>query len=122
MSTIWFKLAAAFMMLGVVFGAFGAHSLKDRLSPESLEIYKTAVFYQFIHALGIFVVWFAGVQAGGSSRVLTLSGVCFTAGILVFSGSLYILAITGARWLGAVTPLGGLAFIIGWALLLFHRT
>ena len=96
MPTIWFKIATLFMMLGVILGAFGAHALKGRLLPESLEIYKTAVFYQFIHAIGIFVVWFAGIRAGGSSRVLTISG-----------------------WLGAFTPLGGLAFILGWALLLF---
>lgn len=121
MTNTWFKLAALFMMLGVIFGAFGAHALKGRLSPESLDIYKTAVLYQFVHAIGIFVVAFAAAGISGSSRVLTLAGASFTIGILVFSGSLYVMALTGIRWLGALTPVGGLAFILGWAFLLFSR-
>lgn len=121
MANTWFKLAALFMMLGVVFGAFGAHALKGRLSPESLDIYKTAVFYQFMHAIGIFVVSFTVAGTSGSSRALTLAGASFTIGILVFSGSLYMLALTGIRWLGMFTPVGGLAFILGWAFLLFSR-
>jgi uncharacterized membrane protein YgdD (TMEM256/DUF423 family) len=120
MANIWFKLAAMFMMVGVILGAFGAHGLKGRLSPEALEIYKTAVLYHFIHAIGLFVVWFAAAQAG-PSRSLALAGVLFTAGILVFSGSLYILSVTGLRWLGAITPLGGIAFILGWFILLIYR-
>ena len=109
------------MMLGVILGAFGAHALKSRLSPEALDIYKTAVFYQFVHAIGIFVVAFASAGASGSGRVLTFAGIAFTIGIVVFSGSLYLLAFTGTRWLGAITPLGGLAFILGWSFLLFSK-
>jgi len=121
MTNTWFKIATLFMMLGVIFGAFGAHALKSRLTPEALEIYKTAVFYQFVHAIGIFVVAFAVAGMSGSSRALTLAGACFTTGTLIFSGSLYILALTGVRWLGAITPVGGLAFILGWAFLLFIK-
>jgi uncharacterized membrane protein YgdD (TMEM256/DUF423 family) len=120
MATIWFKLAAAFMMLGVACGAFGAHGLRGHLSQAYLEIYKTAVLYQFIHAIGLFVVAFAE-GAAGPSRMLTWAGISFTVGILVFSGSLYLLTLTDTRWLGAITPLGGLAFILGWAALFFSH-
>lgn len=121
MTNNWFKVAALFMMVGVILGAFGAHALKSRLSPEALDIYKTAVFYQFVHAVGIFVVAFASVGASGPNHILTFAGISFTIGILIFSGSLYLLALTGIRWIGAFTPLGGLAFILGWGFLLFSE-
>jgi uncharacterized membrane protein YgdD (TMEM256/DUF423 family) len=108
------------MLLGVAFGAFGAHGLRGRLPAEYLEIYKTAVLYQFIHAIGLFVVAFAE-GASGPSRMLTWAGISFTVGILVFSGSLYLLTLTDTRWLGAITPLGGLAFLLGWVALLFYQ-
>ncbi len=106
---------AAFAGLGVALGAFGAHGLKDRLTPDLLEIYHTAVQYQFYHAfglilLGLFVAQ-RGEEAGGAAAAWA-----FVVGILLFSGSLYVLALTGTKWLGAITPLGGLAFLVGWAL------
>ena len=103
--------------LAVMLGAFGAHGLRDRLDAYSMGVYEKAVFYHFIHALGLLIVSLlprvgalAAVAAGRVSWLL------FT-GILLFSGSLYLLAVTGVRTLGAVTPLGGVAFIGGWILL-----
>ncbi len=111
----FFKLGAAFMLAGVVLGAFGAHALKSRLSPESMQIYQTAVLYHFIHALGLFVVaWAFSVDPSPRIR---LAGICLSVGILLFSGSLYALALSGIKVLGAITPLGGLLFIAGWGLL-----
>ena len=100
-------------VLAVVFGAFGAHALKARLSPEMLTIWKTANEYHFYHALALVLV-------GLCARLLKLPGLdvaagCFVAGVLVFSGSLYVLALTETRWLGAITPIGGLLMIAGWA-------
>jgi uncharacterized membrane protein YgdD (TMEM256/DUF423 family) len=107
-------LGAAFGFLGVGLGAFGAHALKARLTPEMLGIFEIGVRYQMYHALALVAV---GVVAlSRPSALLTAAGYSLAAGILVFSGSLYILALTETRWLGAITPLGGLAFLIGWAL------
>jgi len=102
--------------LAVILGAFGAHALKARLSPQMLEVYHTAVQYHFYHALGMLLVAaLAGhMQSSGAMR---LSGYLMLAGIILFSGSLYVLAITGITWLGAVTPLGGLCFIAAWIVL-----
>lgn len=105
---------ALFGFLGVGLGAFGAHALKTRLSPEMLGIFEIGVRYQMYHALAMVLV---GVVAlSRPSGLLTASGMAFAAGVLVFSGSLYVLALTETRWLGAITPLGGLAFLIGWVL------
>jgi uncharacterized membrane protein YgdD (TMEM256/DUF423 family) len=112
---VWIKTASFFMLLGVALGAFGAHGLRDKLTAHQMEIYKTAVLYHFIHALGLFVV--AWLSARGQNPKLTMAGNFFTVGIILFSGSLYFLALTGHKWLGAVTPLGGLSFLIGWALI-----
>jgi len=108
--------------LAVILGAFGAHGLKGKLSPESLVSFETGVRYQFVHVLAIFVaVWLA--ERSGLSLPL-LAGGLFTAGILLFSGSIYLLAtrallgIESWRWLGPITPLGGLCFIAGWVVLL----
>ena len=102
--------------LAVILGAFGAHALKARLSPQMLEVYHTAVQYHFYHALGMLLV---AALAGNvlSSGAMRLSGYLMLAGIILFSGSLYVLAITGITWLGAVTPLGGLCFIAAWVVL-----
>jgi uncharacterized membrane protein YgdD (TMEM256/DUF423 family) len=114
----WFITLAAFIgMLAVGLGAFGAHALKSRLDESALSVYQTAVQYQFYHSLallgvGLFCLW------QPQSRLLLASGIAFLAGILVFSGSLYLLSFTGIRWLGAITPIGGLALIAGWSLLL----
>lgn len=112
----WFKIAAFGMMSGVLLGAFGAHALKGRLPVERLEAYHTAVLYQFMHALGLFVVALAP-SAPWRKRPADFSGVCFSAGIVLFSGSLYLLALTGIRWIGAFTPVGGFLFIAGWLVL-----
>lgn len=106
-----FATGAVLAGLGVVLGAFGAHALEARVTAERLVTFETAVRYQLIHSLAIL----AAALLGGERAIL--AGVLFIAGTAVFSGSLYLLVITGARWLGAVTPLGGVAFIVGWALL-----
>src|SRR5512139_2806113 len=99
--------------LGVALGAFGAHALKARLSPERLETFETAVRYQLFHALALLAAGMAAGQAPGSAWA-NAAGWLFLAGTLLFSGSLYLLVVTGRRWLGAITPFGGLAFILGW--------
>ena len=93
----------------VVFGAFGAHALRDVLDARGTELWHTAVSYHFWHALALV---FAVVAAGGRARSLAMA--CFAVGIVVFSGSLYALALGAPRWFGAITPLGGVAFIVGW--------
>jgi uncharacterized membrane protein YgdD (TMEM256/DUF423 family) len=102
--------ASAFVAVGA--GAFGAHGLRARLSPELLAVFETGARYQMYHALGLFVAAWAATRWPGPWPVR--AGWLFLAGTVLFSGSLYALALTGARWLGAVTPLGGLAFLAGW--------
>ena len=99
----------------VAFGAFGAHALKERLEPTSLTTWSTAVEYHLVHALALLAVALYGSSTG---RPVQLPAAAFTAGIVLFSGSLYWLALGGPRWLGPVTPLGGLCFIGGWLALL----
>lgn len=101
--------------LGVAAGAFGAHMLKDLLEPPMLAVYDTATRYQMYHAFGIVLSGFA-VRVSGDARV-AVAGWMFLAGIVLFSGSLYGVALLGVRRLGAVTPLGGVAFILGWSVL-----
>ncbi len=102
--------------LAVIFGAFGAHALKARLSPEMLSVYHTGAQYHFYHALGMLLIGVLATQLQNSGA-LRLPGFLMLAGIVLFSGSLYLLAITGVTWLGAITPLGGIAFIAAWVLL-----
>lgn len=102
--------------LGVALGAFGAHGLRGRLSPDMLAVFETGVRYHMYHALAIVLV--AALSSRVESRWLPTAGWAFTAGIFLFSGSLYTLALTGITVLGAVTPLGGLAFLVGWGCLL----
>jgi uncharacterized membrane protein YgdD (TMEM256/DUF423 family) len=112
-------LGAANAFLAVLLGAFGAHGLRARLPADLLAIFQTGVQYHQMHALGLLLV---GLLAGGhavSDRRVVASGWLLAAGIVVFSGSLYALALTGERRLGAITPLGGLCFLLGWALLAF---
>ncbi|MEI7026223.1 DUF423 domain-containing protein [Paenibacillus sp. y28] len=104
------------MFLSVVLGAFGAHALKKRLSPEMAAIYQTAVQYQIAHALGLILMAILAHTAIPSALVITAGWFLF-AGILLFCGSLYVLSLTGMKKLGAITPIGGLCFLIGWALL-----
>lgn len=103
---------AVFMALGVLLGAFGAHALKMRLSSEMLEVYKTGVDYQFYHSLGLLLIGLIGFRI--ESKWINWSGVLLVAGIFLFSGSLYALSITGIKVIGAITPIGGLAFVAGW--------
>lgn len=100
-------------LLAVALGAFGAHLLKEKLSPELLTIFEVGVRYQMYHAFGLIAVAWALAQFPGANIVVP--GWLFIAGTIVFSGSLYALSVTGARWLGAVTPIGGLCFLAGWA-------
>lgn len=100
------------MALGVLFGAFGAHALKSSLSPEMLEVYKTGVDYQFYHSLGLLLIGLIGFRI--ESKWINWSGILLIAGIILFSGSLYALSITGIKVLGTITPIGGLAFVAGW--------
>jgi uncharacterized membrane protein YgdD (TMEM256/DUF423 family) len=102
--------------LGVAFGAFGAHALRSRLSPEMLAVFETGVRYQMYHAFAILIVA-AAIGHLGTARLLVLAGWAFFIGVVLFSGSLYVLALTGVGILGAVTPFGGLLFLLGWALL-----
>lgn len=113
---IWTAWGAMFMLVGVAAGAFGAHGLKNRLAPDLLAIFETAVRYQIYHALGLFAVaWLARAVPSG---LVSAAGACMVAGTLIFSGSLYILVFTNVRAWGAVTPIGGTLFIAAWALVL----
>ena len=109
-------------LLAVVLGAFGAHGLKGRLSPEAMASFETGVRYQLIHALALFTAAWLAERTG--TRLPLLAGALWCAGIVLFSGSIYLLAtrallsIEGWRWLGPITPLGGLCLIAGWAVLL----
>ena len=116
MAKLFITLASLSGMLAVVFGAFGAHALKGKLDDQALKVFETAVQYHFYHTFALLVV---GVIALNQPQTVLLksSGWLFVVGILVFSGSLYLLSLTGVRWLGAITPLGGLALIAGWACL-----
>lgn len=110
-----FVLTAAALagLLAVALGAFGAHGLKTRLTPDMLAVFQTAVQYHFYHVLALLLV--AVLMFGRPDLAgLGLSALLFGAGLVLFSGSLYVLAVTGIRWLGAITPLGGLAFMGGW--------
>lgn len=103
------------MLLGVAAGAFGAHALKAVLSPELLAIWHTAVLYQLVHGLGLLVV--GGLTVRKPQGLLRCSGIAMLLGMLLFCGSLYALALSGVRLLGAITPLGGVAFLLGWGCL-----
>jgi uncharacterized membrane protein YgdD (TMEM256/DUF423 family) len=112
----FFVLAGAlFGFLGVALGAFGAHALEARLEPRDLATFETAVRYQMYHALALVGVGWVLTRWPGAGAVL--AGWAFVVGVLVFSGSLYLLVLTGARWWGAVTPFGGVALLVGWAAL-----
>ncbi|NYT59170.1 DUF423 domain-containing protein [Alcaligenaceae bacterium] len=107
-------VAALTLLVGVGAGAFGAHGLKRMITPDMLSVWQTAVLYQLIHGLGMLVIAALGTRMG--TPLLSLSGSVMFAGILIFSGSLYTLVLTNTKWLGAITPIGGLAFLIAWAM------
>ncbi|PWU08602.1 MAG: DUF423 domain-containing protein [Verrucomicrobia bacterium] len=108
------RTAAVFGFLAVALGAFGSHGLRQILQINgTASIWQTATFYHFVHVLGL--LWLGnGVKTSRSSEIF----ICWVTGIVLFCGSLYLLAVTGYKWLGAVTPLGGLSFLLGWAVLL----
>lgn len=117
---LWIKLGSIFGGLSVMLGAFGAHSLKERLTEKSLATFQTAVDYQFVHSLALILVGILAMQFSDEhQKKIQRPGWFFLVGIILFSGSLYSLALGGPRWLGPVTPLGGLSFMIGWFLLAF---
>ena len=109
-------IGSLFAFLGVAFGAFGAHGLRGRLSPEMLAVFETAVRYQMYHALALLVTA-AVIGRVGDARLLAVAGWSFITGVVLFSGSLYGLALSGTSGLGAITPLGGVAFLVGWGCL-----
>ena len=112
MSILLFRVAAGLCFLAVALGAFGAHALRSTIEARGMtDAWKTAVLYHFVHAIALFVL----ALLGPANRA---AGWLFGAGIILFSGSLYGMALTGARWLGPITPLGGLCFLAGWAWLI----
>jgi uncharacterized membrane protein YgdD (TMEM256/DUF423 family) len=109
MSTFLIRLAAALCFLAVALGAFGAHALKPTLERHAMtDVWNKAVLYHFIHAIVLFVLAILGITNRGAIWL-------FLGGIIIFSGSLYLMALTNLRWLGAITPIGGLCFLAGWA-------
>jgi uncharacterized membrane protein YgdD (TMEM256/DUF423 family) len=116
MDRLFAGAGAASAFLAVAAGAFGAHALRERLPADRLTIFETAARYQMYHALALLAVAWAVTRWPGSPA--RAAGWCFIAGTVLFSGSLYLLAATGTRWLGAITPFGGLLFLLGWAALL----
>lgn len=116
LTQIFIVCGAGLAFLAVVIGAFGAHGLEGKLSDKMLAIYQTGVQYHMYHALGLLFVGMY-IQVIGPSALMTWAGGLLIAGIVIFSGSLYVLSITGITWLGAITPIGGLAFLTGWILI-----
>ena len=116
MSQLFLIIAALLGATGVMLGAFAAHGLRARLPEDLLTVFQTGVQYHMYHALALFGVGLLCMQYG-ESTLLRASGWAFVVGIVIFSGSLYILSLSGIRWLGAITPIGGVAFLTGWLLL-----
>jgi len=117
-ASTFLRIGALLGFIDVAFGAFGAHALRERLSPDLLAVFETGVRYQMYHALAILIVALFRGRSSTNSRA-TWAGWCFVAGIVLFSGSLYVLALTGIGVFGAITPIGGLFFLAGWLCLLF---
>jgi uncharacterized membrane protein YgdD (TMEM256/DUF423 family) len=117
-SKTFFVLGSLFAGIGVAAGAFGAHALASTLSSEALTTFETGVRYQMYHAFALLALAGAISRWPGSMKLFKTAGWLFTAGILFFSVSLYALAVTGMSWLGAITPVGGVAFVLAWLLLL----
>ncbi len=117
----WLLIAAINGFLAVAAGAFGAHGLQGRLDAHALQVFETGARYQMYHALAIGLAALAG-RSGAASTGANAAAAFFLAGIVLFSGSLYLLALTGTRTLGLVTPFGGLAFLVGWATLAWTAT
>ncbi len=116
----WLIIGACLAGFSVLFSAFGAHGLKTRLSSEDLGIFETAVRYQMYHSLGILFISTLGITKSFPDNILLTPTYLMIAGIIIFSGSLYILVLTNTRWLGAITPIGGGFLIFSWFLLAFN--
>ncbi len=114
MAKLFLMMASFSGLLAVLIGAFGAHGLKQKLAEDMMAVYQTGVQYHFYHTFGLLAVGIL-LQQFPHTGAFKLSGWMMVVGMVMFSGSLYLLAITGTRWLGAITPIGGLAFIIAWA-------
>ena len=114
MDQLFLLIGAIAGFIGVALGAFGAHGLRTRLSPDMLAVFETGVRYQMYHALALLLTA-AAIGRIGDARLIVIAGWFFVAGIVLFSGSLYALTLTGVSMLGAITPIGGLAFLAGWA-------
>lgn len=112
---MWIAIAAASGGLAVLLGAFGAHGLASRVGGESLEAWRTATYYHLLHSVALLAL---ASYAGSSGRSITLPAAAWTLDMVLFCGSLYGLVLTGQRWLGPITPLGGLCLILGWFALL----
>ena len=115
---VWIILGSLLAALSVLVGAFGAHGLKSRVSPNDLEIFETGVRYQMYHALGLILIGFIGFHF--RQDILTTPAYLLLTGTFIFSGSLYILVLTNIRWFGAVTPVGGIFLVIGWVVLSYN--
>lgn len=118
MAKLFIQISAISGFLAVALGAFGAHALKNRLDAYAQGIYQTAVHYQFVHTLALLACALLMLHWQKTTSLM-VSATAFAVGIVIFSGSLYILSLTGIRWLGAVTPIGGAAFLLGWGALLW---
>ncbi len=113
-------LGALFGLLAVIIGAFGAHGLENTLTEHAISRYKTGVEYQFYHVMALMILGIIVSQLSATPSLIHYSGIAFTIGILLFSGSLYLYALTGITKFGMITPIGGLAFIVGWVCLLIY--
>jgi uncharacterized membrane protein YgdD (TMEM256/DUF423 family) len=116
MTKLYVMIGALAALAAVALGAFGAHGLRARLGADMMSVYETAVQYHFYHALGLLLIGLAATHFGPTA-LLRWSGLAMILGLVLFSGSLYALSVTGVRWLGAITPFGGTAFMLGWLLL-----
>lgn len=106
--------ASLTLLVGVAAGAFGAHAMRSRLDPDMMAVWQTAVLYQLVHGLGMLAIAALGTRM--PSPLMSYAGTLMLVGVIIFSGSLYVLSATGVKWLGAITPIGGLAFIAAWAM------
>jgi len=115
---LWIIIGSALAALAVAIGAFGAHGLKSRISADDLIIFETGVRYQMYHSLALILLGLIGVNF--QSNLVQIPAILFLIGIIIFSGTLYLIPLTGLRWFGAITPIGGTALILGWIVLIFN--
>ena len=114
----WIVFGSILTGLAILLGAFGAHALKSRISPEDLAIFETGIRYHIYHSIGLILIGILGFYF--PHNLIDIPAKLFFLGIFIFSGSLYLLVLTNTRWLGAITPIGGICYMIGWLLLAFN--